>query len=337
MKIAATFLALVFLSSPAFPAESKCPAEGFEKNGLYYSASGEPRDAWKNGPIPARQLPNIAVEQSTALTATVPQPYSPGGRFFLQSGVNDQEYVLIPPGRGQEAVLVRRVTFIKSGNVAEYVSIGRADLKYPRCSDLLAQPGLSRDRNFITIGRYTLVHSNVGELRKQELINKKFHFEFTDANRGCRATSVVVDSQGRNRTQLAYVGRSDVSVTTRGEIAVEQGVSDVAGIFLPNPAYARRVGSNVDSEGIQLIKSSVEASLHDISGPNRVCIDFPAPVPTSKEARGWFFNGINSQENKSLRLAKSGKWITDTTEIHFQQIANAAQTAFIRVKWTNSK
>ena len=188
-------------------AQAGCSVDVFEKNGFYYSETGNPEEAYRMGRLKLPPISKKSVEEFTALKGSLDRDYSPDGKFFLRSGVGGEDFIVIlpPDEKKQEAVLVRRVSRTTMGETPEYVSISRSDIAYASCqtnSDS-EQQGLSADRHFVDTNTYLLAHSDERELARTPLLKKKFHF-FFKGNRGCKNTANVVDENGRERPPSWY-------------------------------------------------------------------------------------------------------------------------------------
>lgn len=323
MNFVRAFFALLVCANTV---SAQCNPGDFPQNGLYYSPTGSPLDARQISP-----LKDISDDKDrfTALEGRTAHRYRADGRFFLRSGVGGQPWLAFPPSRGQEALLIRRVTQSATGVPADFISIYRRNLAANLCPTLPEQRGLSDERNFVDTADYILFHSDRRERLRNPLIDEQFHFRFQDANSICGHSADVLDADtGKDMTVIAYIG-ANPRIGTAGEDIISRSATQVAQIFLPRPAYAS------PGRRQQMIVTGMEASLHHLDGDPQVCVSFAAPIPTARVARGlaWIFNRVHRHERKAVEMARNGEWQPGFTEIHLQHVKNSRQHSLIRVFW----
>ncbi|UWQ93125.1 hypothetical protein K3727_10240 [Rhodobacteraceae bacterium M382] len=339
-------IAAVALSVSAFAGAglgaAECDRQMFARNGLFYSPNGDPAEALRLGRIRFGEIGQRKQANIHQFKGQVPAGYRYGGKFYLRSGVGGTDHVLVQPKTHQEAVLIRRISHsaqqLAGSKKAHYVALGRADLPFGRCdvTNSVKQQGLREAQHFIESGQYVLAHSDARELKRAPVVGENFHFTFTGRN-GCQYTGRIVDPQGQLRTSQVYTGLEKIAINAKGQLLIEQTAHDVAQVFLPSPAYASLPPVQLPADaGSPYVVSSVEASLFDISAhDNGVCLEIPAPIPTGDLSR-WFFGAVAADKKAAIRAAKTGNWRPHVTELHFQQIENSSQSAYVRLQWPSS-
>ena len=331
MKLFLAFLLTMVVPSQVF---ANCQ-DRLSENGLYYSETGHLIDA-------ARL--NLWETQSNpiALAGEVTQKYSPDGRFFLRSGVNGEPWLIVSPATTQEAVLLRRLTQSQEVIPADFVSVFRANLPEKLCKternvETGAQKGYAQERNFVDANEFALFHADPLRRKQNPELSKVFHFNFLGDGEFCSNTAEIADPVGNSLTAMVYLGQSQVRITTSGEIYLQRGAEGVAQVFLPKPAYARSVDpDDAQKNRAKLNISSVEASLFHIGVDQDICVEFPAPTPTARVARGWLtrlFRIVPRHQAKAVRMARDGEWNPTVSEFHFQQLRNIKQSALVQLNW----
>lgn len=332
MKTLITFLIASVLGQPVL---AECSLSKFTKNGLYYSPIGSPDDALARGRLNLPKIKGYKDKNYTALNATERLQYASTGRFYLRAGVNAGDYIVILPAKNKEAILIRSVSHAKSDERASYVSLTRSDLDYGACDATRSndQPGLGEDKYFYETNKFVLAHSNRRELARTPLLDKQFHFVF-QGSAGCNHSGRINGDRGDWASDTVYAGVDNVVVNPKGQHVIEQTAYDIAQIFLPSPAFASlpQAGTPRPDEVSDLIVSSVEVSLHDVTANQGVCLELTAPIPTGDYSKRWF-GGRKADKKAAINAAKKGEWTPTVTEFHFQQIDNARQSAFVRLFW----
>ncbi len=317
------------------PVLAECQLSKFPQNGLYYSPTGDPDDAFRRGRLKLPKIDGYKSVNYTALKAVDTLQYSPDGRFFLRAGAKTNDYILVLPKKHKEAVLVRSISHAKSAEQASYVSLTRSDLDYGACNSGRSsrQPGLGEDRYFFETNKFVLAHSNSRELTRTPILDKQFHFVFQGSN-GCHHTGRITNENGKWASNSAYSGIDQVVVNPKGQYIIEQTAYELAQIFLPSPAFASLPSpGKVKPDNVSsLVVSSVEARLYDITAGEGVCLELSAPIPTGDYSKRWF-GGVKADKKAAINAAKKGKWAPVVTEFHFQQIDNKRQSAFVRLFW----
>ena len=336
MKTVIPFLVAAALSQPVY---AECSHSLFSKNGLFYSPTGDPEDAWRRGNLNLPKNKKYKDRNYTALEGTDRLRYSPEGKFFLRAGANQKDFILVLPRKNSEAVLVRSISHSVSraqkDERASFVSVTRADLDFGACDVVGSeqQAGLREDKYFYETNEFVLAHSDPRQLSRTRLLDKRFHFVFQGAD-GCHHTGRLTDKSGKWASSSIYTGNDKIVVNPKGQFIIEQAVFDVAQIFLPQPAFASLPSLDNPKPDVArgLVVSSVEASLHNLPSVSGVCIELSAPIPTGEYSKRWF-SGAKAHKRAAMRAAKKGEWKPKVTEFHFQQIENRRQSAFVRLHW----
>lgn len=324
----------------AGPADAACrDLNFFPENGLYYSVTGKEKDARKLD-LPVR-LPTARLKPvvSIGLEGAVPWPYSVAGRFFLRSGARGENWLLVPPRAGQDAVLIRRHTASDKALPADFVSVYRATLEAGLCPGVGVQPGYGGERNFVRANDYLAYHLGKGQRRRNRELNETFHFRYTGGRLTCVHSADVRAPDGTaDATTLAFVGRDDLRLAPSGQILIDRGVIDLARVFEPAPAYA--LPAPGQARVPRMVVSSMEVSLHRITPQRDVCIGFPAPAPTFRAANGlfqWLFDRVQPHQRRALRMAAQGEWVPRVSEFYLMQVEAPRQSALLKLHWARQE
>ena len=305
-----------------------------KRNGLYYSENGSVTDAVR---IELPLSNGVDQSKSLSLTGTIPRRYDANGMFFLRSG-SPKPWFNLWSNRDDMAVLVRRQTRSLETLDADFVSVFRSDLGTVVCPAEGRQAGLGQSRNFIPQGSYIDYHQQPSGTQKQGVLRDLFHFSYENGYLNCSRTDILLDPETERQLpnpRLAYNG-GDFEVQTTAGVVVEQSASVVASIILPKPAYADAVQEQrVDREDASVNVSSIEASLFHVDAQEDACLQWPAPIPTTRAGGFWaeLFQLTARHESASLRLAERGDWQPIVTVLDVFKVSDNQSAGHIRLYW----
>ncbi|MEL7091500.1 MAG: hypothetical protein AAFN94_07175 [Pseudomonadota bacterium] len=306
---------------------AECP-EILSRNGLYYSATGSVEQAIK---LELPNSPGVDRSRSLSLSGNIVQPYHPNGRFYLKSSASEPWFNL-RSDNDTIAVLVRRETRSIEEVSPDYISIFRSKLDEGVCNARGAQGGLASDRNFLAQGEYVDYHLKPRAQQKRSTIRSQFHFYYDAGGLRCSRTDEGAE------VETVFNGTGSLDVRTAGGSAIEQTVSVAGSILIGQPVYAdtgQQHRLRVEAEDAMVHVSSIEATLFHTQTNEDICLEWPAPIPTTR-AGGVFadlFKLTALHETAAERLAADGEWSPKISVLNIFKVSENQAAGHIRLYW----